>query len=208
MFRHLFNHKDRTMNSTQPLTNRQSLKITGGMRSPRGFWAALVLLLAIPIALLCQIVFGIELETTFHFLIATGAALISLAVFDFTLPKWITWLGCVSTGAVAAIFLLQGVSRLVHNDALFYFAHQVLGQQLESALVDGLILWFVALLLLDSQGKTRMFGFAAVSIAVSFELYKYSLAYLGAEPAGILKLTLLLPFAWLLLESKKKPVLH
>jgi hypothetical protein len=42
---------------------------------------------------------------------------------------------------------------------------------------------------------------------VCFELYKYSLAYLGAEPAGVLKLALLLPFAWLLLESKKKRVL-
>jgi hypothetical protein len=33
------------------------------------------------------------------------------------------------------------------------------------------------------------------------------LAYLGTEPAGILKLTLLLPFVWLLLESKQKLVL-
>jgi hypothetical protein len=46
--------------------------------------------------------------------------------------------------------------------------------------------------------------FAAVSIVVCFELYKYGLAYLGVEPAGILKLTIFLPFVWLLLESKKK----
>jgi hypothetical protein len=84
----------------------------------------------------------------------------------------------------------------------------VLGQQLESAFIDGLILWFVALLLRDSRGKTRLFGFAAMSIVVCSELYKHTLAYVGAEPAGILKLTLLLPFVWLLLESKKKIKLH
>jgi hypothetical protein len=163
-----------------------------------------MLLFAIPIALLCQTVFGIEFEITFHFLIAIGSGLIALAVFDFKLPRWITWLGSVSSGAVAAIFLLQGVSRLIPNDALFYLAYQVFGQQLESGLIDGLMLWFVAVLLGDSQGKTRLFGFVTVSIAVCFEVYKYSLAYLGDEPAGILKLAILLPFVWLLLESKKK----
>ena len=207
MLGHLFNYKERTMNAIRTVVNRQPLKVTGNMRSPRGFFAALVLLLAIPIALLGQAVFGIDVEITLHFLLALTAGLVTLAVFDFKLPRWITWLGSVSSGAVAAIFLLQGVNGLFPNDALFYLAHQVLGQQLESALVDGLILWFVALLLRDSQGKTRLFGFAAVSIVVCFELYRYGLAYLGAEPAGILKLTLLLLFVWLLLESKKKLVL-
>jgi hypothetical protein len=166
-----------------------------------------VLLFAIPIALLGQTVFGIEFEITFHFLLAISSGLIALAVFDFKLPRWITLLGSVSSGAVAAIFLLQGVSRFIPNDTLFYFAYQMLGQDLESALINGFTLWFVALLLGDSQGKTRMFGFVAVSIAVCFVIYKYSLAYLGAEPAGILKLAILLPFVWLLFESKKKLVL-
>ena len=194
------------MNTIQPLVNRQPLKATGSMRSPRGFFAALVLLFGIPIALLSQVVFGIEFEIPFHFLIAIGSGLIALAVFDFKLPRWSTWLGSVSSGALAAIFLLQGVSRLIPNDALFYLAYQVLGQQLESALVDGLLLWFVALLLGDSQGKTRLFGGAALALAVGSELYRYGLAYLGAELPGILKLTMLLPFVWLLLESKKKIV--
>ena len=101
-------------------------------------------------------------------------------------------------------FSATGVNRLIPNDALFYLAYQLLGGQVESALVDGLIVWFVALLFCDSQGKTRLFGVAAVSIVVCFELYRYSLVYLGAQPAGILKLALLLPFVWLLLESKKK----
>jgi hypothetical protein len=198
--------KENPMTTLQPVVDRQSLKVTGNMRSPRGFFAALVLLFAIPISLLCQTAFGIEFEITFHFLLALSSGLIALAVFDFKLPRWITWLGSGSASTLAAIFLLQGASLLIPNDALFYLAYQVLGQQLEAVLIDGLILWFVALLLRDSQAKTRMFGFAAVSIVVCYELYRYGLAYLGAEPAGILKLTLLLPFIWLLLESKKKLV--
>jgi|SRR5215213_4805521 len=206
MFRHLFNHKERTMNAIRTLVNCQSLKVTGNMRSPRGFFAALVLLFAIPISLLCQTAFGIEFEITFHFLLALSSGLIALAVFDFKLPAWITWLGSVSAGTVATIFLLQGVSLLIPSDALFTLAYQVLGGPLESTLVDGLMLWFIALLLRGSQGKTRLFGVAALSIFGCFELYRYGLAFIGAEPAGILKLTILLPFIWLLLESKKKLV--
>jgi hypothetical protein len=207
MFCYLFNYKERTMNAIRTLVNRQPLKITGSMRSPRGFFAALVLLFALPIAVLGQAVFGIEFEITFHFLLAISSGLIALAVFDFKLPAWITWLGSLSSGGVAAIFLLQGINGLFPSDALFYLAYRVLGQQPEAALVDGLILWFVALLFGDSQGKTRLFGGAALSLAVGYELYRYGLMYLSAEPAGILKLTMLLPFVWLLLESKKKLVL-
>ena len=199
-----FNHKENPMTTLQPVVDRQSLKVTTRMRSPRGFFAALVLLFGLPIALLGQAVFGIDVEITLHFVLALTAGLVALAVFDFKLPRWITWLGSLSAGTVAAIFLLQGVSRLIPNDALFTLAYQVLGGPLESALVDGLMLWFIALVLRGSQGKTRLFGVAAVSIFGCFELYRYGLAFVGAEPAGILKLTLLLPFIWLLLESKKK----
>jgi hypothetical protein len=99
---------------------------------------------------------------------------------------------------------LQGVSLLIQNDALTYLAYQVLGQRLEVWLVDGLIVWFVALLLMDSQGKTRILGFVAMSIIVCLEVYKYSLAYFGVAPAESLKLLFLLPMVWFLFESKKK----
>jgi hypothetical protein len=200
----LVNHKENTMTTLQPLADHQFLKVTARMRSPRGFFAALVLLFAIPISVVGEAVFGIEFEITFHFLLALAAGLIAFAVFDFKLPAWITWLGSLSAGTVAAIFLLQGVARLIPSDALFTLAYQILGGPLESALVDVLMIWLVGLLLRGSQGKSRLFGVAALSIFGCFELYRYGLAYLGAEPAGILKLTLLLPFIWLLLESKKK----
>jgi hypothetical protein len=90
--------------------------------------------------------------------------------FDFKVTRWITWLACISMSALAAIFLLQGVSLLIQNDALTYLVFQVLGQRLEAWLVDLLIVWFVALLFMDSQGKTRFLGFVAVSIVISVEV--------------------------------------
>ncbi|HXV99650.1 MAG TPA: hypothetical protein VEC93_14605 [Anaerolineae bacterium] len=174
------------------------------MRSPRGFLAALVFLSLLPIAVLYQMFFDNGIEIITHGVLALGSVLISFAVFDFKVTSWITWLACVSMSALAAIFLLQGVSLLIQNDALTYLAYQVLGQRLEAWLVDVLIVWFVALLLMDSRGKTRILGFVALSIVVCFEVYKYSLAYFGAAPAESLKLLFLLPIVWFLFESKKK----
>lgn len=174
------------------------------MRSPRAFLAAFVFLSLLPIAVLYQIFFDNGVELITHAVLALGSIFISFAVFDFKLPSWITWVGCASTSALAAIFLLQGVSLLIQNDALTYLVYQVLGQRLEAWLVDGLIVWFVALLLMDSQSKTRILGFVAMSIVVCFEVYKYSLAYFGDTPAESLKLLFLLPMVWFLFESKKK----
>jgi len=194
------------MNTVQPFATHRWMKLTGNMRSPRGFFAALTLLLTLPLALLGQALFGINPEITLHFLLALATGLAALAVFDFGLPRWIIWLGCALSGAVTTIFLLQGSSLLIPNQELSYLAYQVLGQQLESALVDGMIFWFIAPLLWDSQGKTRLFGIAAISIFVCSELYRNALMYLGGEPADFLKLSLLPPFVWLLLESAKRRV--
>jgi hypothetical protein len=177
------------------------------MRSPRGLLAAIVFLLALPSALLSQILFGSGDGTTIHLALGAGSLLLSFAVFDFKLPRWMNWIGCVSAGALAAIFLLQAVALLIPNDSLTYLAYEVLGQRLEGLLPDLVILWFVAMLLMDSQGRTRILGFAAMSIAVGSEVYKYTLVYLGtpleAQPQ-MLRALMLLPFVWLLFESAKK----
>jgi hypothetical protein len=177
------------------------------MRSPRGLLAAIVFLLALPMAVLSQILFGSGDGTTIHLALGVGCILLSFAVFDFKLPRWVNWIGCVSAGALAAIFLLQAVALLIPNESLTYLAYQVLGQRLEGRLPDLVILWFVAMLLMDSQGKTRILGFVAMSIAVGSEVYKYTLVYLGtpieAQPQ-ILRALMLLPFVWLLFESTKK----
>jgi len=74
---------------------------------------------------------------------------------------------------MAAIFLLQGLSELTQNESLTHLAFQVLGQRLERVLPDLLIVWFVAMLLTDSQGWTRILGFVVMSIAVGVEVYSY-----------------------------------
>jgi hypothetical protein len=195
------------LDANEPTATMES-EGTSSMRSLSGFLAAIVFLLAIPVAVLCHILFGSGAGTTIHLALGAGAVLLSLAVFDFRMPSWINWIGCVSAAALAAIFLLQGVALLIHNnDSLTYLAYQVLGQWPESLFPALLILWFVAMLLMDSQAKTRIWGFVAMSIVVGFEVYRYTLAYLGtpieAQPQ-ILRLLMLLPFVWLLFETTKK----
>jgi hypothetical protein len=65
------------------------------------------------------------------------------------------------------------VALVIPNESLNYFAYQVLGQWPEGWLPDVFLLWFVATLVLDSQGKNRIFGIVAMSIALCFELQSY-----------------------------------
>jgi len=177
------------------------------VKSPRGFAAAVVFLLALPTAAIWQISGGARAETVVHAGLALGSALLSVAVFDFRTPRWVACVGSVSTGALAAVFLLQGVSELLEHRALAYLAFQVFGQQLEALLVDLFTFWCIAMLLIDSKGKRRMLGFVAMSIVVAVKLYGYGLTYLGSsldEEAPGLKLLYLLPFAWLVFETTKR----
>jgi hypothetical protein len=175
------------------------------MRSTSGFLSAIAFLLAVPLALLYQVIFGNGAETILHFMCGIGFALSSIAVFDFKLPRWMTWIGFLATGISAVIWLLQGVSNLIQNDLLNRLAFQVLGQGLERLLIDLYIFWFIAMLFFDSRGgKTKVFGIVVMSIVVILEIYTYSLSYLGGAAAGSLKLLYLLVFVWFLLESKKE----
>jgi hypothetical protein len=175
------------------------------MRSKLGFVAALAFLLAIPAALLVEIIFGSGAETIIHFMCGAGFALSAFAVFDFKLPGWITGIGFVAASGSAVIWLLQGLSNLIQNDALHFLAFQVLGQGLESWLIDLFIVWLVALLFIDSQGITKILGFVVLSLVVIMEVYRYSLGFLGGNAAESLKLFYLLAIVWLLFESKKAP---
>ena len=178
------------------------------MRSQRGFLAAIVLVLALPITVLYQILVGAGADTVVHVLLATGSLLLAVSVFDFNkMAKWITWLGCLAAAAEGTIFLLQGMSHLIQNAAFTDFVYQRLGQWPERLFMDVVIVWLIALWLTDSWGKTRLIGLIALVSAVSLEVYSYYLLYTGnsintAAPA--LKLLYLLPFVWLLFESNKK----
>ena len=189
-----------------PTTTTVSQGISGvRMRSPLGLLAALAFLVGIPISFGCQILFGSGAGTLIHFVLAAGSLLLAFAVFDFELPRWINWIGCAAALALGTIFLLQAVALLIPNESLHYVAYEVLGQWPEGWLPDVLILWLVAMLVFDSQGKSRILGIVAVSIAVCLEVYSHTLRFLGTSPTEILRLLMLLLFVWLLFESTKKP---
>jgi hypothetical protein len=177
------------------------------MKSSRGFWAAIAFLAALPVALLCQVVFGLDAEMVVHLVCALGFMLVALSTFDFRTPRWVRWIGCVSSIALAVIYLLQGLSPLLQNDSLTFLAFPVLGQWPERVLTDLLILWFVALVLLDSRGTTRFFGIAVMAIVVCLEVASIGLSFLGTSlyaEAPMLKALILLPCGWLLIESGKR----
>ena len=177
------------------------------IRSPLGLLAALTFLVGIPISFGWQILFGSGAGTMIHFVLAAGSLLLAFSVFDFKLPRWMNWIGCAAGLALGTIFLLQAVALLIPNESLHYFAYEVLGQWPEGWLPDVVILWFVGMLVFDSQGKSRILGIVALSIAVCSELYSHTLRFLGTSPTATLKLLLLLLFVWLLIESTKKPQL-
>src|SRR5215216_7805073 len=201
------------MSTNQPITSGAttttvSQGISGvRIRSPLGLLAALAFLVGIPLSFGWQILFGSGAGTMVHFVLAAGTLLLGFCVFDFELPRWMNWIGCAAGLALGTIFLLQAVALVIPNESLNYFAYEVLGQWPEGWLPDVLILWFVAMLVLDSQGKSRILGIVAMSIALCFELYSHILRYLGSSDTGSLRLLMLLLFVWLLLESTKKPQL-
>jgi len=169
--------------------------------------AASAFLLVVPLVVLNSIVFGIDAEVTVHFVAAIGFALLALAVFDFRTPTWLTWAACAAASVSAVTYVLQGISNLVPNESLHYLAFQLLGQQLERVLPDVLVLWFVALLMTDSGGKTRLLGFALMGTVVAVELLSYGFSFFGGsiyDVAPVLKAAMLLPFVWLPFESAKK----
>jgi hypothetical protein len=171
------------------------------MRSPRGFVGSIVLVLALPIAVLTQVLLGSGSSLAMHVMLTVGCTLIALSAFDFGTPRWVAWVGRAAAGAFAAIFVLQGASELMRNDVFSHFALQVLGNWPERVLTTLFIFWLVAVLLTASRGKTRIIGFVAMAVVVAVNAYNYFLLYLDEPPA--LTAVYLLPFVWLLLESRK-----
>jgi hypothetical protein len=173
-----------------------------GMRSPRGFLGSVVLVLSLPAAILIQALVGSGASLTMHVTLTVGCVLLSLSAFDFETPGWVAWIGRVAAGAFAVIFLLQGASELIRNDSLSYFAFQVLGSWPERVLATLIAFWLIAVLLGASRGHTRILGFVVMAVVVGVDAYNYVLLYLGETPA--FAALYLLPFVWLLLESRRR----
>ena len=194
---------------TSPSVAAQRATTRGpGMRSPRGFLGSLVLLFALPVAVLTQVLVGSGSAIAIHVALAAGCLFVSLSAFDFGVPRLLAWVGCVSAGAFAAIFLVQATSTLIGSESFSYFANEVLGFWPEKLLLSSITVWLIGVLLTASRGRTRFLGFVAMSIVVCVEAYVYfGLLYLGTNPfleTAAVKLPYLLPFVWLLFESGKR----
>jgi hypothetical protein len=174
------------------------------MRSRRGLVACTVLLLAVPLAVVYEMVVGPGVETVIHAAFALGTGLMSSAALDFRTPRWATWLGGLSMGALAIVFFLQGLSERLHHAWLTYLAYQVLGQRLEGWLFDLFVAWCAAVLVFDGQATMKVLGIVSVLTVAGVEAYAQVLARQGTSleaRAPILKLLWLTPVVWLLIES-------
>ena len=175
------------------------------MRSPAGLAAAVTMLLALPVAIVAaQVASESAAELVIHLAIGSGCVLLAIAALDFGLPKWVAWLGAASAGAFGGIFLLQAMSQIVPNEALRYVAFDVLGQAIEGVLPYLIQVWFIALFIAASHGKSRILGAITMSVVLGFEIAGLVGPVVGLDVPS-LKVLFLLPFVWLLFESAKRP---
>jgi hypothetical protein len=173
------------------------------MRSSRGLAASIILLLTVPVAIAVAVITGGRgAESIIHFGIGAGAILLATAAFDFGLPRPIAWLGAISAGVFGGIFLLQGVAENVGNAALYDFAFFVVGQGLERILPDVFVIWLVGVLLLASEGRTRILGWVVMTVFIAWEIVTVGGPLVGIAVPDI-KLRWLLPYVWLIFECVK-----
>lgn len=176
------------------------------MRSKRAFIGAATVLLTYPAALAAGLLIsGDAASMVAHLGIGAGFVIFASSVFDFGLPRWVNVLGAAAAGAFGGIFLLQFVSELTNIAGLSYLAFDILGHELERVLPDVVYVWFVALLLGASYGKSRYLGAAIMAAVVGLETLTLAGVVLGIE-MPVFRFLVLLPFVWLLFESAKQQV--
>lgn len=175
------------------------------MRSPRGFAAALLLLVGVLLAVIVGAMVGEGAENVIHLTLAGCFMLLAFAVFDFNLPTWAKLAACMATGVLAVIFLLQGAADLLQSQMLRHLAYDVLGQRLEKMLGYAFLLWCGGVLLQDSRDWTRTFGAIVLLAILAIESYGLALSYFGGAAPDALKLLYLPLFVWLMLESARAP---
>jgi hypothetical protein len=175
------------------------------MMSKRAFAGATTTVASYPAALAVQSLLGSGGVTVIHFMMGIGFIVFATSVFDFSMPRWVNAIGAATAGAFGGIFLLQGLADLTDLAGLRYVAFNVLGHLLERLLPDVVYLWFVALLLLFSKGRSRVLGGVVMVIVIGLEIAALVSILIGV-PIPSVKLIILLPFLWLLFESaESKP---
>ena len=173
------------------------------MRSPRGFVASIILILGVLSAALAASMFESGAEAIIHLALGASFVVFAFAVFDFGLFGWARVAAGAAIASLAAVFLLQAASDLTHSVSLDYLAYDLLGQRLEKLLGFGFLAWCLALLLIQSRGKTKLLGIITLAAVLSVEAYGYGVAYLGGVAPGVLKVFYVPLFVWLMLESSK-----
>lgn len=175
------------------------------MRSIWAVAAALTILLSLPLAVASQALGQNAPDVVVHVVLGIGMLLFVKAVFDFGLPRWINVIGALSAGAFAVVFLLQAASSLFpENAALDDVAYGLLGNWPEHVLVFGIDVWFLSLLLLGSQGRTRLVGWVLIPILTAYHLISLAGAILAISVPNLGAFSLLIPFVWLLIEGAKR----
>ena len=173
------------------------------MRSTRGLAASVAGLLTYPAAIAAGVLIGDgAADSAVHFALGTAFVLLALALADFGLTRWVTWLGTAAATVFGGTFLLQGVADLTGLSSLHWLAFDILGQQLERVLPDVVYVWFAVLLATGTSGATRLVGWVIVPALFGLELAIVIGAQIGID-VPFLKVTIFAPFVWLLLESIK-----
>ena len=173
------------------------------MRSPIGVIASVLALATYLVAIGAGVAMGGTAgNTAVHFVVGSAFVLLAVAMFDFGLARWVTWLGATPAAIFGTTFLLQGVADLTEIPALDWFAFDVLGQQLERVLPDVVYVWFAVLLLTGTAGLTRYVGWVVVPVVLGLEVAIAVGALIGVD-VPFIKATIFLPFVWLLPESAK-----
>jgi hypothetical protein len=182
---------------------------TGGsgatLRSTWAVAAAVTILLSVPLAVASQALGENSPQVVVHVVLTIGMLLFVRAIFDFGLPRWINVIGALSAGLFAVIFLLQALSSLFpQNTALDDVAFGLLGNWPERVLAFGVYAWFFGLLLLGTEGGTRLIGWVIVPFVTAYHLISAAGDLLAITVPSLGVISLLLPFVWLLIEGANR----
>jgi hypothetical protein len=174
------------------------------VRSRSAIAGGISVLAALPLAILCAVVFGGGDAVVVHVALGAGMVLMLLATNDFQMPAAITWIGRVGMAALGAIFLLQAAAEALQWPALLQLAYgDPTIQLIEKVSGYPILLWFAGLLLNDSRGKSQVFGGLVLAAIVASELYSLWLVLNGGAPDIMLRALYLPLFIWLALEGRE-----
>jgi hypothetical protein len=175
------------------------------LRSAWAVAAGATMLLSVPLALATQSLGENVPQVVVHVVLTIGMLLFVRAIFDFGLPRWINLIGAVSAALFAAVFFLQAVSAFFpENAALDDVAFGLLGNWPERLLGLGVYVWFIGLLLLGTEGRTRLIGWVIVPIVTAYHLISAAAALFAITVPSLGVFSFLLPFVWLLIEGAKR----